>query len=279
MSNSKTDDLFVSQPVVGRRSGKTTIHLTRRLSNADGSFAGMIAASIDPAQLTKFYETIDIGKDGIVNLVGLDGFVRAARGFKKDVKYFNPNSGLLSRLHAAPTGTFISAGGADGVGRIASYRKVAGLPLVVIVGLGEHEALASYYRDVAIYLLVGAALTIFVLIVIALSTRHGLKLERAYGWLRRSEAVAHAKRIELRTTLENIDQGIIMVDADGTIQVINRRSIELLDIPESWMASGTQAQGSAGVPLGPRRIREQRFRPQSPRHAQKRRALYRDRLL
>ena len=54
--NSDRDDLFISKPVVGRNSGKASIQLSRRISNPDGTFAGIILASIDQGTLAQFYD-------------------------------------------------------------------------------------------------------------------------------------------------------------------------------------------------------------------------------
>ncbi len=42
----------------------------------------------------------------------------------------------------------------------------------------------------------------------------------------------------LQTTLANISQGILMIDPDGRVSTFNRRACELLDLPESLLASG-----------------------------------------
>jgi diguanylate cyclase (GGDEF)-like protein len=39
----------------------------------------------------------------------------------------------------------------------------------------------------------------------------------------------------LRAALENIEQGIFMVDAEGMVNVINQRAVELLDLPKEWL--------------------------------------------
>ncbi len=41
----------------------------------------------------------------------------------------------------------------------------------------------------------------------------------------------------LQTTLANISQGILMIDPDGRVSTFNRRACELLDLPESLLAS------------------------------------------
>src|SRR6185503_9302550 len=46
--NSKSDALYIGKPVKGRASGQWSLQLTRKLRQADGSFGGVIVASIDP---------------------------------------------------------------------------------------------------------------------------------------------------------------------------------------------------------------------------------------
>jgi len=75
--DSDRDELFISQPVLGRVSGKWSIHLSRRISAPDGSFLGIITIAIDPYYQASFYESVDLKKHGMVLLVGLDGIVRA----------------------------------------------------------------------------------------------------------------------------------------------------------------------------------------------------------
>ncbi len=233
--DSMVDDLFISKPVTGRSSGKSSIQLSRRILLADGTFAGVIVASVDPSKLVDFYRSIRVGNDGAINVIGTDGFVRASRGFKKEVTNFSAGQ-VLPRIDAQPVGSFVGGGLIDGVKRVLSFRKVAGLPLVVVVGLGEDEVLAPFYEDALKYIAAGFAITILVILVMFASTRHRKALSKAYLALRRSEIVAQARRTELRSALENIEQGIFMVDAQGVVNVINRRAVELLDLPKDWLA-------------------------------------------
>lgn len=236
--NAVTDELFIGRPVDGIRSGRPTIQLARRLRGWDGSFAGEIIASLDTEQLVKFYQTINIGREGSISLIGLDGYVRARRGLRNEnIVKLPPNRGVLQRLETAPAGTYMNDGKLDGVHRLVSYRKVEDFPLAVVVGLAQNEILANYYNNWYKYYGLAGGITILILIVMALSVVHQRKLDRAHDWLRKSETFLRASRQELKTTLENIDQGILMVDVKGQVLVINRRAIDILDLPPEWLTS------------------------------------------
>lgn len=229
------DEVFISKPLIARLHGKPLIQLSRRMLTSNGTFDGVITASLNPTQLAKFYETIDIGNDGSISVVGLDGYVRASRGFKKDITYLAPNVGLRAKQAQTPNGSYASSGAFDGVARLVSYRTVAGLPIMVAVGLSEEEVLAEFESSWSKFAWFGGGVTLLILIVMILSVLHRRRLDRTVEALRHSEAVSREKESELRSTLESIDQGIIMVDAQGTIHVINRRVIEMLELPESWL--------------------------------------------
>src|SRR6516164_10397994 len=78
--DSNEDRLFISKPVIGRASGKWSVQFSRRFSNADGSLAGVVVASLDPEHFTKFYNKIDFGTLASISLIGSDGIVRSSGG-------------------------------------------------------------------------------------------------------------------------------------------------------------------------------------------------------
>ena len=70
--------LAISEPVVGRTTGQWTMAFTRRLSNPDGSFAGVVAATFLPNSFEPYYRTLNVGDHGSVSIrveddgVGMD---------------------------------------------------------------------------------------------------------------------------------------------------------------------------------------------------------------
>jgi diguanylate cyclase (GGDEF)-like protein len=65
--------------------------------------------------------------------------------------------------------------------------------------------------------------------------QHELMLAEARA--RESEALLRQKSALLETTLERMEQGIMMVSADNVVLVCNQRLIELLELPPQLMAS------------------------------------------
>ncbi|KQO73628.1 EAL domain-containing protein [Methylobacterium sp. Leaf89] len=53
-----------------------------------------------------------------------------------------------------------------------------------------------------------------------------------------SEAQLREKDLRLRATLETMDQGLIMMDAQGCVRLLNPRALQLLDLPEAILREG-----------------------------------------
>ena len=211
------DRLFISKPVLGRVSGKWSIQFTRKLLTDKGEFAGVIVMSLDPYYLSRFYESLDIGHGAIV-LTDTSGVV-LARAPQRDGVLGN----LLSAearaklLAGAESGSYRIASSNDGSQRIVSAARIAGYPLVVGVGLATEDVFAAYIRNRSLYLCGGGLATLGIAGVSFVLLRQRRRLI--------------ASRQALSATLENISQGIMMVDEAGRIPVINARAFDLLGLP------------------------------------------------
>ncbi|MBL8484913.1 MAG: two-component sensor histidine kinase, partial [Rhodocyclaceae bacterium] len=103
-----SNQLFVSKPVLGRATGKWSMQLTRRVNKPDGSFGGVVVVSVDPFYFSKFYSDVDLGRNGVITLVGQDGIVRARRaGDDTSVGQDISRSDLFEVLKQGPSGNFV----------------------------------------------------------------------------------------------------------------------------------------------------------------------------
>ena len=231
------DELFVSKPVLGRVSQKWSIQLARKMIAADGSFDGIVVVSLDPQYLSKFYDSVEIGAKGVVALTGTDGIVRA-RAAAGDTTIGQSMLGtrLLDEYAQSPSGTFEAVSRIDGVPRVYAYRVVRAYPLIVSVGVARSEVIAGAEHNRQLYFVLGGVLTLLLLGATAMILRRDVGLRETREKLRASEARYAQKSGLLEAALENMSQGIMMVDADRRVQVCNQRAVEKLGLPADLMA-------------------------------------------
>lgn len=164
----RTDELFISKPVLGRVSGKWSIQLTRPIIAADGAFDGVVVVSLDPKYLTHFYLSVDLGHEGVALLVGLDGIIRARVAAVPTPIGQSLAGGVMQNLHRqAPSGHYLTVSRVDGVKRFYAYREVRGFPLIVAVGMGESEVMASYRQNQRSFIGVASLVTVVLSAVIS----------------------------------------------------------------------------------------------------------------
>jgi signal transduction histidine kinase/DNA-binding NarL/FixJ family response regulator len=233
------DALFISKPVLGRMSNKWSIQMTRKILAPDGSFDGVVVVSLDPQYLSRFYDSVRLGDGGSVTLVGTDGIVRA-RAASGDITIGQSLAGgrILSEYARANAGTFQETSLIDGTRRIYAYRGVQSYPLLVVVGMAETEVLAYFESQRMLYFAVATALTALLLGVTAVIMHHEAGLRATREELHASEARYAQKSRLLEAAVENMSQGIMMVDANRHIQVCNQRVMQQLDLPEALTVSG-----------------------------------------
>jgi diguanylate cyclase (GGDEF)-like protein len=244
------DTLFISKPLTGRVTGKTTIQLSRRIPNADGGFGGVILISLDPGHFTHFYESINIGRDGTIRVVGTDGVLRAVASQNgADSNYLGTNlvgSALLKRSKAEPSGWYFSSNTrSDGVRRLIFYRVVEGFPLIVTVGLGERETFGGVIAKERTYNVAAAVITLLVLVVMVLSSRDRMKLERTGRQLQlqaRQDALTGLPNRLL--FLERLEQAAARASAFG-----ERFTVLMLDLDQFKAINDTLGHGSGDMLL------------------------------
>jgi diguanylate cyclase (GGDEF)-like protein/PAS domain S-box-containing protein len=197
-----TGRLDISQPVIGRSSGRPIIQLSRRMNHRDGSFAGIVLLSVTPDYFTQFYSESDLGSLGRLGLVGLDGVYRARRvGSVTTSTGDGSAAALVARAEATPVGLYESTDGGDGVARIVAYRKLRDYPVIVTVAAARSEALAGFVASRNKYLVIAALATAVILVFFSAVTVLAIRLQRHRRSLKR-------ERQFLESILDNLPVGI-----------------------------------------------------------------------
>jgi diguanylate cyclase (GGDEF)-like protein len=233
------DNLFISEPLFGRTSGKLSLQFSRRLNAADGGFGGVIVISIDPNFIQRFYQTVDLGPQGSIVMRNLDGVILAAQGLSVDLigrKIRQP--ALVEALAHAPSGHYWGGGAIDGTSRLVAYRTSQKFPLTFAVGLPERNILSDYERHRMAYQAVASVVTLLVLIAMAFTIRYQVKLNRSQQDLKQLNEEISRQNLRFDAALSNMSNGLSMFDADGRLVIWNERYVRLYGMPRQLIRQG-----------------------------------------
>jgi diguanylate cyclase (GGDEF)-like protein len=221
------DRLFVAPPFHSSRTGNWLTAASRRLTDADGNFVGVVNATLDPAYFAGIYRSIDIGASGTVMLFHRTGVLLAREPhIESAIGRSFIDAPLFRRyLPAAEAGNFEIDGFYNGKPRIAGYREVPGLPLVVLVNVDRAEILASWYHHLYTF----GPMIAFVVVAMLLG---------AAALMRQTRRIAEKSSV-LEMTLDNMTHGLVMIDSDLRLIVCNRQFADMYGLRPELTKPGT----------------------------------------
>ena len=213
------DDLFVGRPMTGSDGGAGSIQFSRRLVGPDGAFAGVVALSVGGAELARHSGSLDLGS-GFISILSLNGTTLAGGPWAPGLNGPQAVATQAERREVLdhPSGSLGLRDGAGHVSHIASFRHLRDYPLIVMVGF-DTDTVFGWYRALRVDALLGGA---------AVSCAVGLI---GFFWVRQKRRSVASRRA-LSVTLDTISQGVLMVDRQGKVLVINPRVLDLLAGPD-----------------------------------------------
>jgi diguanylate cyclase (GGDEF)-like protein len=232
--DSTGDELFIAPPYRSAASEKWYTAASRRLSNADGSFAGIVTAPLDQAYFTQLYRSINLGTNGSVLLLHRNGQLLAREPTLDSAigKSFANGPLLAEYLPRSETGSYETISVVDGVPRVAGYAAVRGLPLVILVSFARADALAPWYR----HLFAFGPMVVAIVAIVLFGT---------FVLVRQTNALATQSQMLAKTNarfdiaISNMSQGLCLFDADKRLVISNRRYQEMYRLPDELVRPGT----------------------------------------
>ncbi|WP_246776339.1 PAS-domain containing protein [Bradyrhizobium sp. CCBAU 53351] len=219
--------LFVAPPYRSAVNNKWFSAASRRLNNPDGSFAGIVTAPLDQSYLLKIYRTLDLGGDGSVVLLHRNGRILARVPEQKDVLGMSVAGGpLFTRyLPESDAGSYELTSPVDGIARVAGYKAVSGLPLVMVVTYARSHVLQPWYRHLYLFGPLAAAIVVVILVGTSL--------------LQRQTSALAETNTRFNAALSNMPHGLSMFDADEKLLIANSRYREMYGLTEAQVQRGT----------------------------------------
>lgn len=191
--------------------GQDVVLFSRRLDTADDAFDGIVLVAVDARYFTSFIAAATLGAQGVVAMVGAEGTLRVEQRGDGSVAAAAPASILPASGAgwASASGVALMAGpGAfsDGVARVLGWRHSAAYPLIALVGLSHHDAVAGaqlYWRESRNNALLATG------VLLLLAALASVLAARAATRMREQEEVRSA----YRTATESANDGFYMATA------------------------------------------------------------------
>ena len=140
----------VSGTVVGKTSGRVTIPLSRRINKADGSFGGLVVATLNPDFFRTFYQNVRLGSHSTIALSLKDGQMLVQVPDMPGPADTTSALQSFAQGKEGPSGLSRIRSPRDGIERIFAFEQVDKYPLVVSVAVAVDDALADWRREAAV---------------------------------------------------------------------------------------------------------------------------------
>ena len=203
--------------------------VSRRRNSTDGSFTGVVQASVLPEYFEKFYARIGRAPGSFFALGLTDGSILARYPHLDRAARLDPKGPVGRVLSANPDGSLVTIQApGDNIERRIGYRRLAGYPVYVSAGLETSAIRDRWLKAISYHLIFGIPATalLFGLLLFALRRTRRLNFE-ATKRREAEEALKHGQRLEALGQLT----GGVAHDFNNLLTVI-RSSVDLLQRPD-----------------------------------------------
>lgn len=233
--HSTSRDAFVGPPVKSLVNGEWVVTVTRRFNYPDGSFAGLVLASVRADYFAKQYRQFEIGSNGSITLLSAGGTL-LARSYGNDAFV-----GMdLSKASLFQTPLLQSRAGAhyfksplDGLQRLSFFKRSERFPLVVLATMDREQVLAPWRKAATMRAMFVVLLTLLIAVL-------GGILVRNLHLRHRLVSALTAKEADFRLLAEGSSDMVTRIGLDERLRYVSPSSATVV----GWDAdqlTGTRA--------------------------------------
>lgn len=219
--------LLIGSPIKSRSGGQWVITASRRFDHPDGSFAGVVLATIDASYFANFYRRFDLGSTGTITLLDKSGVILARSVDNKSAVGRDVSATPLFQDMDArrPAGLYYFTSPFDQTLRLSFYRLSDRFPLLILATDAKDAVLAPWRQEAIIRM----ALVLGLVMLIAGT---GVYLVRQLLKGQRVAAVLAAKEADFRLLAEESSDMVMRIGFDERIIYVSPSCVRLL----GWVA-------------------------------------------
>jgi diguanylate cyclase (GGDEF)-like protein/PAS domain S-box-containing protein len=215
--------MLIGQPVLSRSGGQWVTTLSRRINHPDGSFAGVVLATVDANYFSQFYGQFDIGANGTISLMSADGIIMArspddGTSVGRDLSAGPLFKDMDSR---ASSGVYYYRSPVDGLQRLGFYQRSSHYPLMILAAKAQSDVLARWRKEAF------ARMTL-VLGLVGLIAVIGFYLVRQMQGRQRMVAALESKEANFRVLAEGSSDMVTRIGLDERVYYASPSSVRIV---------------------------------------------------
>lgn len=159
---SNTNEMIISEPLVGRITQHMSVILSRKVFSSDGRFDGIVLAGINLGAISNFYSKIELGPNGAVTLTDSEDYLLAHFPIQPSWigKPFPKPAELKGHSHGG-SGIYEATTEITNGDKIYSYSFFNSLPLLLVIERSKSYILRDWRNTV----LFNVAIMLFLMIL------------------------------------------------------------------------------------------------------------------
>lgn len=214
---------FVGHPLKSQLDGEWVVTLSRRFNRPDGSFGGVVLATISSRYLSHFYEQFEIGRNSSVALMHGEGTIIARNPHNEKFAGRSVGDAPLFRDASLqrPAGAYHFKSPLDGAERVSFFKRSGRYPLVLLATVDKDELLAPWRAAAISRMLYVLALVMLIAIIGAVLVRQ----------LQRGQSMAAAlveKEAHFRLLAEGSSDMVTSIGLDERLRYVSPSSARVV---------------------------------------------------
>jgi len=229
---------FIGTPFISKTRDVWIVTVSRRFNHSDGSFAGVVVATVDAQYFSEFYRRFEIGINGAISLLSTNGIILARSSDDGTYVGRDVKNGPLFQDPALQSqrGVYYFTSPLDGIKRLSFYQRSDRFPVVILATVALDEVLMPWRTAAAARMLLVLGLVMLIATIGYYLVRQLLRGERMAASLVVEEA-------NFRTLAEGSSDMVTRIGLNERVYYASPSSIRILGWPPEHLVGASAMVG------------------------------------